>query len=46
MKVLVFILAFACEGAVLAFAGLTVFTWQYWAVTVLTGVAAIALAWR
>jgi hypothetical protein len=46
MKHIVLILAFALEGVVLALGGLTVTTWHYWAVTLLTGIASIALAWR
>ena len=46
MNILIFFLAYCIEGVVLAIAGLTVLTWEYWAITVLTGVAAMALAWR
>ena len=46
MCIVIFVLAFAIQGAILASSGLNPATWQYWAVTALTGVASVALAWR
>ena len=46
MKALVYFLALALQGFILGISGLTIATWQYWAVTALTGVAAVALVWR
>ena len=42
----VFILAYALQGFILAFSGLTVATWQYWVISALTAVCSVALAWR
>jgi hypothetical protein len=45
MRRIVFVLAFALQGAILAYSGLNPATWQYWVVSALTAVASIALAW-
>lgn len=46
MRRVIFILAFALQGAILAANGLHPATLQYWAISVLTATASIALAWE
>ena len=46
MSRIVFVLAFALQGAILASSGLNPATWQYWAISVLTAIASFALAWE